>query len=209
MSMKDIYSDTSFDAIMLKYGLALEMLETELKVMIRNYEYTSKTTPVDHLKSRLKTKESIIKKLHKKGYEINNYNIMNHVHDIIGVRIVCSFLPDVYEIVNLIKSNNKFVIKEEKDYIKNPKDSGYISYHLIVLVPINLDGKELSIEAEIQIRTMAMDFWASLDHKIRYKFQELPEEVEKEVYNSSLDIRALDEKMYHLNEIAKKYKEEI
>jgi putative GTP pyrophosphokinase len=108
--------------------------------------------------------------------------------------------------IDLIKTNTKYTIKEEKDYITNPKDTGYISYHIILLMPIFLDGEEISIEAEIQIRTIAMDFWASLDHKITYKFDEVPEEVREEMYNCSLDIKTLDDKMYRLKQIADKYK---
>lgn len=197
---------SSFDDVMLKYSLALEMLETELNVMIKSYEHTNKTTMVDHVKSRLKTKDSIIHKLNKKNYEINTFNLINHVHDIIGIRIVCPFISNVYEMIDLIKTNTKYTIKEEKDYITNPKDTGYISYHIILLMPIFLDGEEISIEAEIQIRTIAMDFWASLDHKITYKFDEVPEEVREEMYNCSLDIKTLDDKMYRLKQIADKYK---
>lgn len=197
----------NFDEIMLKYSLALEMIETELRIMIKNYEYRNKCNVVDHIKSRIKSKDSIMGKLEKKNYDINDYNVINHVHDIIGIRIVCTFVNDVYDIVDLIKENTRFEIKEEKDYIKNPKDTGYISYHIILAVPVFFDGEETKIEAEIQVRTIAMDFWASLDHKITYKFDEMPEEVKKEMYNCSLDIRALDEKMYRLNCIANKYKD--
>ena len=125
----------------------------------------------------------------------------------IGVRIVCSFISAVYDIVNIIKNSKQFKIKEEKDYIRSPKSSGYTSYHLIVLVPIHLNSRIEYVEAEIQIRTIAMDFWASLDHKIQYKFEgAIPDEVKKEMYNSSQDIKALDYKMYKINEIVNKYK---
>ena len=209
MSLRELYSDSDFDDIMLKYSLALEMLETELRVIIKNYEYNTDSKPVEYIKSRLKSKNSIIEKLIDKKYDISTENIVNHVHDIIGVRIVCSFVSDVYKIVDLIKSTSKYIIKEEKDYIKNPKDTGYISYHIILLMPIYLDGNEVMIEAEIQIRTMAMDFWAALDHKIAYKFDEMPDEVKKEMYNCSLDIKALDEKMERLNKISDKYKNKL
>ena len=115
----------------------------------------------------------------------------------------------VYDIVDIIKSSKQFKIKEEKDYIKNPKTTGYMSYHLIVLVPIYLNETVEHVEAEIQIRTSAMDFWASIDHKVQYKFpSEIPEEVKKEMYNCSLDIRKLDEKMQQLNEFVNKYNKE-
>lgn len=197
----------SYEEMMLKYEFALETLKTELNILIKEYEFNNKTNPVEHIKTRIKTKESAIKKLEKKGYDINLYNIQNHVHDMIGVRIVCSFLSDVREIVNLIKNSKQFKIKEEKDYITSPKKSGYTSYHLIILVPIYLDKKIEYVEAEVQIRTIAMDFWASLDHKMQYKFEKnIPLEVKREMYNCAIDIKNLDYKMYKLNEIINKYK---
>lgn len=196
-----------FNELMLKYEFALESLMTDLKILIKGYEFNNKYNPVEHTKSRIKSKESAFQKLERKGYEINTYNLINHVHDMIGVRIVCSFLSDVYDIVKIIKNSNQFKIKEEKDYIVYPKDTGYTSYHMIILVPIHLNGKIEYVEAEIQIRTIAMDFWASLDHKIQYKFEkEIPLDVKREMYNCSLDIKALDYKMYKLNEIVSKYK---
>ena len=193
---------------MLKYNFALQLLETQFNILIKEFEFKNKYNPVEHMKSRLKTEKSIIDKLNKKGYEVTAKNMIQHVHDIIGIRIVCSFLDDVYDIVDIIKSSKQFKIKEEKDYIKNPKSTGYMSYHLIVLVPIYLNETVEHVEAEIQIRTSAMDFWASIDHKVQYKFpSEIPEEVKKEMYNCSLDIRKLDEKMQQLNEFVNKYNE--
>ena len=194
--------------LMLKYNFALQLLETQFNILIKEFEFKNKYNPVEHMKSRLKTEKSIIDKLNKKGYEVTTKNMISHVHDIIGIRIVCSFLDDVYDIVDKIKSSKQFKIKEEKDYIKNPKTTGYMGYHLIVLVPIYLNETVDHVEAEIQIRTSAMDFWASIDHKVQYKFpSEIPEEVKKEMYNCSLDIRKLDEKMQQLNEFVNKYNE--
>lgn len=207
--MPKLSDKKELEEIYLKCGFALKMLETELEILIKEYAYEKKYDPVEHTKSRLKTKESVIKKLVAKGYEVNNYNLLNHIHDLIGVRIVCSFLSDVYDIVALIKNSNKYVIKEEKDYIKNPKETGYISYHIIVTLPIYLDEQITYIDAEIQVRTIAMDFWASLDHKIQYKFPSvIPSEVKKEMYNCSIDIKQLDDKMNELNNIVNKYKNE-
>lgn|SRR5574344_1309154 len=192
--------------IMMKYKCALDLLETQINILINSYEHKNDYNPVEHVKTRLKSLESCIKKLENKGYDITEYNLVNHVHDIVGIRIVCSFLDDVYNMVNLIKKSKMFKIKEEKDYIKNPKESGYVSYHLIVYVPIYIDGKKEYVEAEIQIRTIAMDFWASLDHKIQYKFtKEIPDEIKEEMFNCSLDIRLLDNKMGRLNQIMQKY----
>ena len=204
-----LINEREVSELMLKYNFALQLLETQFNIFIKEFEFKNKYNPVEHMKSRLKTEKSIIDKLNKKGYEITAKNMISHVHDIIGIRIVCSFLDDVYDIVDIIKSSKQFKIKEEKDYIKNPKTTGYMSYHLIVLVPIYLNETVEHVEAEIQIRTSAMDFWASIDHKVQYKFpSEIPEEVKKEMYNCSLDIRKLDEKMQQLNEFVNKYNKE-
>lgn len=195
--------------ILLKADFALQTLTTELNVLIKEYEFNNKVNPVEHIKTRIKTKESSICKLKRKGYEPTRENLINHIHDLVGVRIVCSFLSDVYEIVKIIKNSNLYQIKKEDDFIKHPKQSGYSSYHLNVWVPIHLNGKVEMVEAEIQIRTMAMDFWASLEHKIRYKFEgEIPEEVEKELFGVSGEVKDLDSKMFNLNELMKKYNEE-
>lgn len=195
------------DHLMLKYEFALEELITQLKIAIKEFEYKNKYEPVEHIKTRIKTKESAIKKLESKGYKITIENLIKHVHDMVGVRIVCSFIPDVYDIVNIIEKSKNLKIKEKKDYIQNPKKSGYSSFHIIVEVPLYLENKVEYIEAEIQIRTMAMDFWASLDHKLQYKFSDvIPEEVKKEMYECSLAIKRLDNKMLGMHKIVNKYK---
>lgn len=188
------------DAVLLKYEFAKEILETELKVLLRDYEFKHNYNPVEHIKSRIKSSESAIKKLEKRGYELTTDNLINHVHDMVGVRIVCSFLSDVKSIVKVLKTSKLFKIKEETDYITNPKDSGYISYHMNVLVPLRLQERVEYIEAEIQIRTIAMDFWASLDHKLRYKQKDIPDNVIDEVYCCSQVIRDLDMKMEKLKQ---------
>ena len=196
-----------FDYQMLKYKFALQVLETQGSIVIEAFTFKKKYNPVEHIKSRIKTRESAIKKLQNKNYQVNYENLVNHVHDMVGIRIVCSFLSDVYDIIKLIENSSIIRIKEKKDYINNPKETGYMSYHLIVYVPIYLNGHEEYVEAEIQIRTSAMDFWASLDHKMQYKFPSvIPDEIKKELYNCSMDIKKLDQKMLYLNEIVNKYK---
>ena len=194
----------NINELMLKYNLALELLETKLNMIIKEYEFKNKDNIVEHIKSRIKQEKSIKQKLEKKGYEFTSENIKLHVHDMIGVRIVCSFITNVYDIVKLIKKSKQFKIKSEKDYIECPKDSGYISYHMIVLVPIYFNDRIEYVEAEIQIRTIAMDFWASLDHKIQYKFpKKIPKNIKDELFNCSLVVQALDQKMQKLNEDVK------
>ena len=193
------------EEFMLKNSFAKQILETQLNILIKEFEYNHNYNPVEHIKSRIKTSKSIEEKLVKKGYDYNLENIENHVHDIVGVRIVCVFLSDVYDMVRMIKKSGQFEIINEKDYIETPKETGYISYHLIVKVPVHLKESTEYIKAEIQIRTMAMDFWASIDHKIQYKFKEAPLEVQDELYERSLDIKALDNRMNQLNKIVKQY----
>ena len=191
---------------MLKYNFALSTLETQLNILIREYEFKNKYNPVEHIKSRIKTEKSTLDKLKRKGYELSLNNLKTHVKDIIGIRIVCSFLSDVNEIVYIIKKSKQFKIVSEKNYIENPKDTGYMSYHLIIEIPLYLNEKIEYIPAEIQIRTVAMDFFATLDHKIRYKFPgKIPDEVKVEMLACSTVIQSLDKKMYELNEIVKKY----
>lgn len=204
--MKSKINEQVFEEQLLKYEFGLSMLETELGILLKDYQYRNNYNPVEHVKSRIKSEDSAIKKLQKRGYEITLDNLVKHVHDMIGIRIVCSFLSDVQDIVKIIRNSKQLVIKEEKDYITNPKKTGYISYHIVVYVPIFLSERTEYVEAEIQIRTIAMDFWATLDHKIRYKFDDdIPKEVQNEMYNCSVDIKKLDKKMQKLSNIMEKY----
>ena len=187
--------------LMVNYTAALKILKTELEILSDEFEYSHKYNPVEHIKCRIKSYDSIIAKLERKGLALTTENVITSVKDIVGVRVVCSFLSDVYEIVNIIEKSKNIKVLEKKDYIKNPKENGYSSFHLIVSVPVNLSTGTKEVKAEIQIRTIAMDFWASLDHKISYKFPQpdaLPERVKEELKNSSNIIKELDKKMAEL-----------
>ena len=188
------------DSLLLKYTAALKTLETQLSILLQDFEYKNNYNPVEHIKSRIKSYDSLVKKLINKGYEVTAKNIEEQVHDMVGIRIVCSFLSDVYKIVEIIENSDQITVHDKKDYITNPKDTGYSSYHLLVYVPVYLiDGVTL-VEAEIQIRTVAMDFWASLDHKITYKFQgKIPKEIKEDMQHCAMDIHALDQKMLNIN----------
>lgn len=197
--------------IMVDYVAALKVLKTELEILSDEFEYSHKYNPVEHIKCRIKSYESILSKLEKKGLEKTNENVVNYINDIVGVRVVCSFIPDVYELVNIIEKSKNIKVIKKKDYIKNPKDNGYTSYHLIVSVPVNLSTGTKEVKAEIQIRTIAMDFWASLDHKISYKLSssvKVPQEVMEELKNSSETIQNLDKKMAELIGIVNDLKKE-
>ena len=161
--------DKELEKLILKYSAALKTLETQISILLQDYELENNYNPVEHVKSRLKTYESASNKLISRGYEVTTKNIEKYVHDMVGIRIICSFLSDVHKIVELIENSDQITVHDKEDYITNPKASGYSSYHLSVYVPVYLiDGVTL-VEAEIQIRTVAMDFWASLEHQMKYK----------------------------------------
>lgn len=192
--------------LMLRYDSALKVLQTQLEILGDEFKLTHKYNPIEHIKTRLKTMESITAKLNKKGYEFSIQNIEQYINDVVGARIVCSFKNDVYSIVNVIKSSDIITVLDEKDYIENPKTSGYSSYHLIVTVPVTFTTGTASIKAEIQIRTMAMDFWASLDHKLNYKYDgRIPDDVISELMDASNEVNKLDDTMSKLVDKLNKY----
>lgn len=201
-----ILEEKEFEEVMLKYDFAMKRLETELDILLKEHEFKYGSNPVEHTKSRIKSLDSASKKLKKKGYDLTVDNLIRYVHDMIGIRIICSFISDVYDIVDIIKSSNEFILKEECDYIKNPKDSGYSSYHLNVLIPLHLEEITEYVEAEIQIRTVAMDCWASLEHKLSYKLSKrVPSDIKRKLIDCASEIEKLDLKMQKIYEIIKGY----
>lgn len=195
----EMITNSQFKEMMLKYQFAKKRLETELEILLESYEFKYGYNPVEHKKTRIKSFGSVCEKLQSKGLDVSVENITRYIYDMVGMRIVCSFVNEVYEIASIIRSANEFIIKREIDYVKEPKDSGYRSYHMHVLIPIHLGEITEYIEAEIQIRTVAMDCWASLDHKLRYKFVgQFPEELSKQVAQSANDMMEIDKKMQQI-----------
>ena len=172
------------NTIMIKYISALKVLETQLDIISDDFKYIKDYNPIEHIKTRIKSADSIIDKLERKNIDFTIENVENQLFDIVGARIVCSFESDVYDLINIIKKSSIINVIDEKDYISNPKPSGYRSYHLIVEIPVELINGKYKVKAEIQIRTMAMDLWASLEHKIKYKSKDL---VEKDVSDTLID----------------------
>lgn len=191
-----------FRNLMILYSSALKELETKISIINDEFKYTHQYNPIEHVKSRLKTPESIVRKMERKGYEINYSNIAENIKDIAGIRIVCSFVSDIYTIIDMIDKYPDIEILERKDYISKPKKNGYSSYHLIVSVPISFSTGLVYVKAEIQIRTIAMDFWASLEHKINYKYDgDVPTKVIKDLKNCAKMVSQLDNKMLSLNQL--------
>lgn len=194
-----------YQEMMLKYEFAKKKVETDLEILLREYAFKEGYNPVEHIKSRIKSFERIVAKLNRKEKEITVPNILSYVSDVVGVRIVCSFIKDVYTIVDIIRSTGEFILKDEKDYIEEPKESGYRSYHMIVLVPIHLENRTEYIPVEIQIRTIAMDCWASLDHKLRYRYpNKINSELENEIVESANDMLEIDKKMQRISDVINK-----
>ncbi|HJB33734.1 MAG TPA: GTP pyrophosphokinase family protein [Candidatus Blautia merdipullorum] len=185
---------------MFLYNAALKEISTKIEILNDEFQHVHHYTPIEHIKSRIKTPESIVKKLKKNGYEVNVKNMVKHVRDIAGIRIICSFTSDIYLIADMITKQGDLKIISLKDYIKHPKDSGYQSYHMLVSVPIYLSGGFVDTIVEIQIRTVAQDFWASLEHKIYYKFEgKAPDYISRELQECSKIVAKLDERMLSLN----------
>lgn len=199
----------SWKTTMFIYNSALKEVGTKLEILNDEFQHVHQYNPIEYIKSRIKSPESIVKKLKRNGYESTIQNMVEHINDIAGIRIVCSFTSDIYRMAEMIGKQNDLTVVSVKDYIKHPKESGYKSYHMLVTVPIFLSDRVVDTKVEIQIRTMAMDFWASLEHKIYYKFEgNAPEYISRDLRECSGIVSMLDDKMLSLNEAIIKAKEE-
>lgn len=186
---------------LLLYNSALKEINTKLEILNGEFKLAHQYNPIEHITSRVKSPESIAKKIRHKGKELTVENIVKYINDIAGIRIICSFTSDIYRIADLIAKQNDIKVLKIKDYIMQPKENGYASYHMIVSVPIFLSNSVIDTKVEIQIRTIAMDFWASLEHKIYYKFEgNAPEDIRKELKECADIVNYLDQKMLSLNE---------
>lgn len=183
------------------YTAALKKIRTKLEILNDEFAINHKYNPIEHIESRFKDSESIVKKLKKNGYESTIENMVKYVKDIAGVRVICSFTSDIYRIADILSSQSDIQILSVKDYYKMPKPSGYQSYHMIVSVPVYLSERTVEVKVEIQIRTVAMDFWATLEHKIRYKFEgDAPQRIQQSLLECARMVSALDDEMLCLNE---------
>lgn len=191
----------SWNTIIFLYNSALKEVKTKVEILNDEFQQVHQYNPIEYVKARIKTPESIVKKLKRNGYESSIDNMVNYVNDIAGIRIVCSFTSDIYKLAEMIGKQRDLTVVSIKDYIKHPKDSGYKSYHMLVTIPIFMSDRVVDTKVEIQIRTMAMDFWASLEHKIYYKFEgHAPEYISRDLRECSGIVSMLDAKMLQLNE---------
>ena len=194
----------SWETMMFLYNSALKEVGTKLEILNDEFVHIHKYNPIEYIKSRIKTPESIVKKLKRDGYESTIENMRNYINDIAGIRIVCSFTSDIYRLAEMIGKQNDLTVICVKDYIKNPKPNGYRSYHMIVEIPVFFSKGKTPMRAEIQIRTNGMDFWATLEHQLRYKqdIEEMDgyEEVSSELLNCARAVIDMDNEMQRIKD---------
>ena len=190
-----------FDLLMSYYQCAVMEIETKFRVLNQEYSLEYDKNPIEGIKTRIKSYDSIVRKIRRKNIPMSLTAIEENIKDIAGVRVICSFPEDIYELADSFLRQDDIVLIEKKDYIKNPKPSGYRSLHLIVQVPIFLQKNKKMVNVEVQFRTIAMDFWASLEHKIYYKFEgNAPDYISRELRECAEMVSSLDDKMLSLNE---------
>ena len=190
----------TFEKLMTIYEMAITELETKLNILQKEFKVFYNYDLIDHINTRIKEPDSIVNKMKKKGYELTYKEMIENINDIAGVRIICQLKDDIFKIRNLIEELPGIQIEKEKDYVNHPKESGYSSYHMIIKIPVTLSKQTIYVKVEIQIRTMAMDFWASLEHKMKYKTdKEVNKKTSKELVNYAKIVNRMDNKIMLMN----------
>ena len=191
-----------FEKLMFFYKSALNQLETQMNIIKDEFKIMYNYDLIDNIVTRIKEPKSIIKKMEKKKYEKTYINLIEKINDIAGIRIICTLKDDIFFIKDLIKQMQDIHILKEKDYVTHPKKSGYSSYHLVVEVPVRLSQKTVYVKCEIQIRTLAMDFWANFEHKVKYKNEnDISKKASNELIAYAKMISNFDNKMMKLKNI--------
>lgn len=187
--------------VLLLHKFALSEIETKVNILNEEHRILNKYNPIEHVKTRIKLPQSIEKKLRKKKLDLTVENIQEYITDIAGIRIICSFKNDIFVVAKMLESQNDIEVMRIRDYVTNPKENGYQSYHMLVRVPVFLSEKTVKMTVEVQIRTSAMDFWASVEHKINYKTDnKMTMQVKKQLRECSIAANKLDEEMYKINQ---------
>lgn len=185
-----------FQQIMMIYESAVKQIETKLEILNKEKKVNRQRNPIETIKSRIKSPESIAKKMEKRNLPISFDAMMENIHDIAGVRVVCPYISDIYTVKDILLRQPDIKLIEEKDYIQNPKESGYRSLHLVVEVPVYLSNTNYQVKVEIQLRTIAMDFWACLEHELHYKTTAVvPDSIRRELHRVAETIAMTDREM--------------
>lgn len=183
------------------YESGIQEVRTKLEILQRDARFGAGHNPIESIKSRIKKPMSIIEKMHRKGYPISLESMRANLNDVAGIRVICPFIEDIYTVVEMLSRQDDLTVIEKKDYIQNPKPNGYRSYHMILEVPVFLSDRKQPVRVEVQLRTIAMDFWASLEHKIYYKFEgNAPAYLQQELKACADVVNMLDVKMFSLNQ---------
>lgn len=183
-----------------KYSAAIREVQTKLEILNEEFKVRYDHNPIHHIESRLKSPQSMFTKLEKNGIDISLQAAIDNLNDIAGIRVVCCYIDDVYKVADILLSQDDISLIKKKDYIKNPKPNGYRSLHLVLSIPIFLSDHKEKIPVEVQFRTIAMDMWASLEHKLRYKQKkELPEDLKLDLKKCADEISAIDEKLQSIH----------
>lgn len=185
-----------FQQIMMVYESAIKQIETKLDILNKENKVSGRRNPIETVKSRIKSPQSIASKLEKKKLPVTFDSMVENLHDIAGVRVICPYISDIYSVRDMLLKQPDITLLEEKDYIKNPKESGYRSLHLVIEVPVYLSESTHNVKVEIQLRTIAMDFWACLEHELHYKTTtNVPESIRRELFRVAETIAMTDREM--------------
>lgn len=184
-----------------RYTAAMREVQTKLEILDEDFHACHRRNPIHHIESRIKTIPSMIEKLRRKNFTVTMSSAVENLSDIAGIRVICSYVEDVYTVARLLTSQDDVKVLRVRDYIRSPKKNGYRSLHLILQIPVFLQQGRMNVPVEVQLRTIAMDFWASLEHSMRYKAQgEVPEDVVRELMETSEAVAALDQRMQNLHD---------
>ena len=194
-------SVVKFQKLMMQYECAMLEVKTKLDVLNTELSHETSRNPFESIKCRIKKPKSIYEKLVRNGYPITIKSIEENLSDVAGIRVICSFPDDIYKLVECLLAQDDIRLVEAKDYINNPKPSGYRSYHLIVEIPIFLTTEKKLMRVEVQFRTIGMDFWASLEHKLKYKKKlKNAESISEEMYYCAELVSQLDNRMQQIRD---------
>jgi len=190
-----------FFTIQCRYSAAMREIQTKLEILDDEFQTRHKRNPIHHMQCRMKTIQSMMEKLKRKHYAVSMASAVENLYDIAGIRVICNYVEDVYTVARLLTSQDDVKLLETRDYIQQPKENGYRSLHLIVEIPVFLQEGRIGVPVEVQLRTIAMDFWASLEHSMRYKAQgQVPDDISQALQEVGQDIAALDCRMQDLHD---------
>ena len=190
-----------FFSVQCRYQAAIREIQTKLENLDDEFQMKHRRNPIHHMQSRMKTIRSMMDKLERKHLQQSIPSAVDNLTDIAGIRVICSYLQDVYAVADLLTSQDDVHVVKVRDYIKSPKSNGYRSLHLVVEVPVYLSEGRLAVPVEVQIRTIAMDFWATLEHSLRYKAQDqVPQSISDELQQTAADIAAIDMRMQGIHD---------